>query len=91
MLFMFYGGIRRPAQLGILAMDEKSTWAEDGVTVFGRIAAGVAGIGLVALVARGWLPLNWLTAGLAGILLYCMIMIAITHFGEFLWQWIKSQ
>jgi hypothetical protein len=72
-------------------MDEKSTWADNDVTVCGPIAAGIAGIGLVAFLALGWLPANWLTTGLAGILFYCMIMIVIAQFGEFLWHWITSE
>jgi hypothetical protein len=74
-----------------MAMSDKSTWIEDGTTAFGRIIAGVAGICLVVLLALGWHPPDWLTAGVAAILFYCGIMIAIAQFGEFLWQWIRSK
>jgi hypothetical protein len=44
-------------------MSDKSTWNEDGVTTFGRVAAGIAGIGLVVMFALGWRPPDWLTPG----------------------------
>jgi hypothetical protein len=72
-------------------MSDKSTWIEDGTTTFGRVAAGIAGIGLVVLFAFGWRPPDWLTAGLAGILFYCGIMIAIGQLGELVWRRIKSK
>ena len=76
---------------GRTAMSDKSTWIEDGTTTFGRVAAGIAGIGLVVLFAFGWRPPDWLTAGLVGILFYCGIMIAIGQLGERVWRRIKSK
>ena len=72
-------------------MNDRSAWSEDGVTVFGRVLAGVAGIGLVVLFALGWYPPSWWTAGTARILFYCMIIIAVVQLGEFLWQRVKSK
>ena len=72
-------------------MSEKTTWADDGVTTFGRIASGIAAIGIVVLFALGWKPPDWLTAGIAGILFYCMILIAIIQLGELVWQRIRSK
>jgi hypothetical protein len=72
-------------------MSDNSTWIGDDVNAAGRIAAGLAGIGLIVLMAFGWLPPDWLTAGIAGILFYCMIMISIAQFFEFLWRRIRSK
>ena len=68
-----------------------SGWSDDGVTTFGRVAAGIAAVGIVVLFALGWQPPGWLTAGIAGILFYCMILIAIIQFGELLWQRIRKK
>ena len=71
-------------------MANKSTWIDSDIPVSGRIAAGLAAIGLVLLMAFGWKPPSWLTGGLAGILFYCGIMIAIGQLGELVWRRFKT-
>jgi hypothetical protein len=51
---------------------------DDGVTTFGRVAAGMAGIGLIVLLAFGWHPPAWLTARPLGIFFYFGIMFTMS-------------
>jgi hypothetical protein len=64
---------------------------EDGVTTFGRVAAGLAGFGMIIMFALGWKPPSWLAAGIAGILFYCVILIAIGQFCQLVWEWGRSK
>ncbi len=72
-------------------VQDMSNLVEPETSALARVAAGQAGTGMLVLFAAGWMPPTWLTAGVAGILFYCMIMIAIAQLAEFIWQWPKSR
>lgn len=68
-------------------MNDKSQWIDDDVSIASRIVAGVAAIAFLLYSAFFGPP--YLGYGIARILVYAFILIAIVQFGELVWRWIK--